>query len=203
MNAWDEGRPIFKRLPQYGWQDNEVADWITEAYDQILIELKTAIENFPRDYIDPDTALSANLDWLAQLMGYTGEYWDSSWDDTIKRQLIKDAQQIVWRYKGSYFLLAYLLEIFELQHVQIKLQGQWTIGVSKVGDAIGGPLMVYSLVIGNDSNPGYIRASQAWRLIERLNRLYMPCWCSPITLNGNFLHYHRWRVGMSMVGDPI
>jgi phage tail P2-like protein len=202
MSAWDEQRPIFKRLPQYGWQDNEAADWITAAYDAVLIELQQAILNFPRDFIDPDTARSDALDWLAQLMGYTGDYWDTTWNDAIKRQLIKDAQPIVWRYKGSYYLLEYLFELFGLE-VQIKLQGQWTIGVSKVGDAIGGPLMVYSLVIGDETNPGYIRASQEWRLIERLNRLYMPCWCAPVTTNGSYLHYHRWRVSMSMVGEPI
>jgi phage tail P2-like protein len=202
MSAWDEERPIFKRLPHYGWQDNEIADWITAAYDAVLIELKQAILNFPRDFIDPETCRSDALDWLAQLMGYTGDYWDTTWNDEIKRQLIKEAQTVVWRYKGSYYLLDYLFQIFGL-NVQIKLQGQWTIGLSKVGDAIGGPLMLYSLVIGDNDTPRYVRASQEWRLIERLNRLYMPCWCAPVTLNGSYLHYHRWRVGMSIVGDPL
>jgi phage tail P2-like protein len=202
MSAWDEGRPIFKRLPQYGWQDNEVVDQITSAYDLVLIEIQQAILNFPRDFIDPDTCRADALDWLGQLSGYTGEYWDSAWSEAVKRQLIKDAQPVVWRYKGSFYLLDYLFDSFSLS-VRIRLRGQWRIGVSKVGDPIGGGLLVYSLVLGSATDPGYPRNSEQWRLIERLNRLYMPCWCSPVTLNGNFLHYHRWRIGRSMVGDPI
>lgn len=202
MSAWDEGRPIFLRLPQYGWQDNEAADWITAAYDAMLMELKGAIENFPVDFIDPDTCRVDALDWLAQLMGYTGEYWDTQWPESTKRELIRNAQQIVWRYKGTLYLMQYLIDLFEIE-AQIKLQGQWEVGITAIGSAIGGPLMLYSFSVGNDSNPTYSRTSPEWRLLERLRRLYMPCWCAPATLNGNYVHYHRFRVGMSMVGDPI
>lgn len=207
MSAWDEGRPVFNRLPRYGWIDIDpdappVADWITAAYDSVLIELQQAILNFPRDYIDPTTARPDALDWLAQLSGYTGEYWDATWPVAIKRQLITDAQAIVWRYKGTLYLLQYLLDLFSLS-ARPRLRGQWRIGVSKIGDPIGGGLLIYSIILGSATDPGYPRASDAWRLIERFNRLYMPAWCAPVTLNGNFLHYHRWRIGRSMVGDPI
>lgn len=202
MSAWDDGRPIFKRLPQYGWQDNEVADQITAAYDAVLMELKDAIANFPTNYMDPDLCRADALDWLAQLSGYTGEYWDTKWDEALKRQLIKDAQPVTWRYKGSLHLLNYLIDLFQLQ-VQVRVQGAWTVGLTAIGSAIGGPLLIYSLIVGDDSSPVYIRDSEEWRLIERLNRLYMPCWNSPATLNGNFVHYHRFRVGLSLVGDPI
>ena len=204
MSAWDEGRPIFKGLPIYGWQDSEVVDQITSAYDQVLMESKEAIANFPQNYIDPDTCRSDALDWLAQLMGYTGEYWDAGWDEAVKRELIREAQKIVWYYKGTQYLLQWLLDLFGLsQYVQIKPLGAWQVGITPIGSAIGGPLLIYSLSVGNDSTPGYVKGSAQWRLVERLNRLYMPCWCGANTLNGSFLHYHRFRVGMSEVGEPI
>lgn len=203
-NAWSEQRPVFRRLPIFGWQDADppVADWIVGAYDEVLIEIQQAILNFERDFIVPETARSDALDWLAQLMGYTGEYWDTQWSDTVKRRLIADAQTVVWRYKGTFYLLQYLIGVFELES-RIKLRLQWRIGTSKIGDAIGGGLLVYALILGSNTTPGYVRDSSEWRLLERLNRLFMPCWCQPETLNGNYLHYHRWRVGRSAVGDPI
>lgn len=203
MTAWDESAPITKRLPRFGWQDgNAAVEAVVGAYDTVFMELYQTIQDFEKDFIDPDTCRADALDWLAQLMGFTEDYWDNSWAESIKRQLIKDAQQIVWRYKGTFYLLQYLIDLFGL-NVRIELKGQWRVGVSKIGDPIGGALLDYSLVIGSDTDPGYARNSPEWRLIERLNRLYMPCWAAPQTLNGNYLRYHRWRVGRSAVGDPI
>jgi phage tail P2-like protein len=201
MSAWSEGRPIFLRLPLYGWQDNAIADAITEPYDRSLIELKEAILNFPRDFIDPDTCRSDALDWLAQLMGFTGDYWDTNWPDSIKRQLIKDAQ-FIWSYKGTQQLLEYLLALFALDAV-ISIPGAWRVGITAIGNTIGGDLLTYSILINSAGKAFYLRTSDEWRLIERLNRLFMPCWCSPTTLNSAFVHYDRFRVGLSAVGEPI
>lgn len=203
MSAWTEGRPIFLRLPQYGWQDQDppVSDWIIEPYDSILIELKEAILNFPRDFIDPDTCRSDALDWLAQLMGFTGDYWDTGWPDSIKRQLIKDAQ-FIWSYKGTQPLLEYLLALFALDAV-ISLPGAWRVGTTAIGNSIGGELLTYSILINSVGRKFYLRTSDEWKLIERLNRLFMPCWTSPTTLNSTFVHYDRFRVGLSAVGETI
>ena len=204
MSAWNqEQRPIFRRLPLYGWQDQDtpISDWVTSGFDATLIEIQTAILNFDRDFIDPDTARADALDWLAQLMGFTGEYWDSTWKDSIKRQLIKDAQTI-WAYKGTLFLLQYLFNLFELD-ATIVIQGAWLAGVTRIGAPIGGDPLSYTILVNSAGRSFYLRTSDEWRLIERLNRLYMPCWCSPVTLNNSFVHYDRFRAGLSAVGEPI
>lgn len=203
MSAWDEGRPIFKRLPQYGWQDQDppIADWITDPYDRILIELQQAILNFPRDFIDPDTARSDALDWLAMLSGYWPTHWDTEWSDRIKREIIKN-HQFIWSYKGTQQELEYLFQLFGLD-VTIEIQGAWRIGKTAIGNAIGGQLLSYSLLVNSTGKAFYLRTSVQWKLIERLNRLFMPCWCAPISLNGSFTHYDRFRVGLSAVGEPI
>jgi phage tail P2-like protein len=202
LSAWDENRPIFRRLPQYGWQDNEIADAITSAYDQILMELQQEILNFPTNFIDPDTARADALDWLAQLCGYTGEYWDASWTESVKRQLIKD-HQMVWANKGTQYLLEYLLNLFGLSDTKIRVRGAWRAGVNKPGDAIGGELLHYSVVIGSPTSVGYQRGGAEWRLIDRLRRLYMPAWCDSIPEGNRYLHYHRFRAGRSAAGDPL
>lgn len=202
MSAWDEGRPVFNRLPQYGWKDNPIADAITSAYDDVLMELQQALLNFDRDFIDPDTARADALDWLAQLCGFTEDYWDSTWPAPVKRQLIKD-HQMIWAYKGTQFLMEYLLALFGLTHARIRIRGAWRAGISKAGDAIGGDLLSYSIVIGSATAFGYQRASAEWRLVERLRRLYMPAWCDSIPGGNRYLHYHRWRAGRSAAGDPI
>ncbi len=200
-NPWAEKRPIFKSLPEYGWQDNEVADWITSAYDVVLIEFKGKILDFEKDFIDPDTAREDALDWLAQLCGYQPTYWDAGWKPHIKRELIKN-HQLVWGYKGTPELLKYLFELFGLE-ADIRTVGAWQVGVTAIGSAIGGDLLSYSIVINSPGRAFYLRTSDEWRLIEKLNRLFMPCWCTSATLNGSFLHYNRWRVGLSQVGDLI
>jgi phage tail P2-like protein len=201
MSAWDEKKPILKRLPQYAWQDNEIVSWIVDPYDRMLVELQQAILNFPKDFIDPLTCRADALDWLAQLMGFTGDYWDTSWPEPVKRTLIKNAQ-FVWSFKGTQQLLEYLLALFSLD-VAIELQGSWQVGETAIGSPIGGELLTYSLLVNSTGRAFYLRSSDQWRLVEQLNRLFMPCWCSPGSLNGSFVHYDRFRVGLSAVGEPI
>lgn len=200
-SAWDEKRPIFRRLPQYGWQDNTVADWITDPFDRVLVQLQQAILNFPHDFIDPNTCRVDALDWLAQLMGFTEDYWDTTWPVAVKRTLIKNAQAI-WSYKGTQQELEYLLQLFGLDAI-ISTQGAWRVGITAIGSPVGGDLLNYSILINSTGHAFYLRSSDQWKLIERLNRLFMPCWCAPVAQNNSFVHYDRFRVGLSAVGEPI
>ncbi len=196
MSAWNDRRPLFARLPQYGWKDNPIADAVTAPFDEIFVDLKETIERFDVDFIDPETCRVDALDWLAQLCGYTDEYWDSSWPDTVKRQLIVD-HQMIWGYKGTQWVLEYMLNLFEL-NARVRIRGAWRAGVSKPGDVIGGDLLHYSIVVDG----GYVRGGTEWRLIDRLRRLYAPVWCKAIA-DPNFLHFDRFRAGRSVAGDPI
>jgi hypothetical protein len=90
------GRPIYDRLPGIqGAYNNEgqdtVAKWLTAGADDALSTSKHLIDNFYNYYLNPDTCYPLNLDWIAQHLGYHPNIWDSTWSNSIKRVLIKNA----------------------------------------------------------------------------------------------------------------
>ena len=194
MPGWSTGRPIYHRLPaeSEAYQGNPLVDAITNPYDALLMAWKASIDNFDRDFLDPDTCRSDVLDWLAQLCGFTGEYWDPTWTDAQKRELIRKSHLFIWPYKGTQILLEWLLGLFEIQ-ARIYLIGQFLVGVNVVGDQIGGELLRYWILLPLE----YRRTSETWALTERFNRLYMPCFAE------SRVCYERFYVGFSVVGDPI
>ncbi|PHJ86313.1 hypothetical protein VF07_22420 [Nostoc linckia z6] len=120
-SAWEQGRPIYKRLPiaeekyQVSPDDPEldpVADWLTLPIDEYLMAAKEAVDNFYTDYLDPVTAKTENLDWLGQLCGFTGEYWETSWSQEQKRSLITNAFTFIWESKGTRAVLEFLHMVF-------------------------------------------------------------------------------------------
>lgn len=196
MAGWSTGRPVFDRLPLEGYQDNEIVDAITLPYDLLLMEWKDLAQNFERDFLDPATCRVDALDWLAQLVGFTGEYWDPSWPVNIKRELIARSHQFIWPNKGAKILLQWLLQLFSIQ-ARIYLLGQFLVGYNKVGDALGGELLRYWILMPLT----YRRESPEWELVERLDRLYMPCFTDGA--GASRVVYEKFYVGFSKVGDPI
>lgn len=90
------GRPVYDRLPgMQGAYNNEgqetVAKWLTAGADDSLSTSKHLIDNFYNYYLNPDTCYPLNLDWIAQHLGYHPNIWDSTWPNSIKRVLIKNA----------------------------------------------------------------------------------------------------------------
>ena len=205
LSAWEQSRPIYARLPSDSqqYQFNPIVDAVTQPWDAILMQLQNKLLNIERDYLDPITARSDTLDWLAQLCGFTGEYWDTSWSDTIKRQLIANGHLKIWNYKGTGWVLQYLLDIFGLSATVVP-ESPWLVGETAVGAAIGGRNLYYGIALSTGVNGTfYPRDGAQWRFIEKLNRLYMPCWCMSVATNGNFLYYQNWVVGYSEIGDLI
>jgi Phage tail protein (Tail_P2_I) len=194
MPGWSSGRPIYHRLPEESeaYQQNPLVDAITTPYDAILMEYKGLVENFERDFLDPDTARVDALDWLAQLCGFTGEYWDSSWTVAQKRELIKRSHSFIWANKGSQVLLEYLLDVFSI-NARIYLLGQFLADINKIGDLLGGDLMRYYVMMPLE----YLRTSREWELVERLNRLYMPCFADSRVV------YEQFYCDFSVIGDPL
>ena len=93
-------RPVYSRLPGLAeayrtdpaFSDLEPpAQWLTSGVDEFLSEKKDQIAAFYEDFLDPDTCTPLVLDWLAQHVGLTGELWDSSWENSIKVGMIKNA----------------------------------------------------------------------------------------------------------------
>lgn len=199
LGAWAI-RPIYHRLPiaegkyQVHEDDTElepVADWLTAPLDANLIAVKLLLQNFYADYLDPITALEENLDWLAQVVGFTGEYWETSWTETQKRTLIKDSLSFIWQNKGTRVLLEYLLEVFQINGKIYQL-GQFLAGRNRAGSALGGDNLEYYLLVPIT----YLRTSNEWRLAVKINRLYSPVFVDSKVCYGAFF------CGFSCAGEP-
>lgn len=74
------------RLP-----DDDVSKYLTSGVDEFLMDKKDSIDNFYRDFLDPDTCDPSLLDWLAQHIGLFGELWNQLWDKDLKATMIKNA----------------------------------------------------------------------------------------------------------------
>ncbi|MBW4677766.1 MAG: phage tail protein [Desmonostoc geniculatum HA4340-LM1] len=200
-SAWELGRPIYKRLPiaeekyQLSPDDPEldpVADWLTLPIDEYLMAIKAAVDNFYADYLDPATAKAENLDWLAQLCGFTGEYWETSWTEAQKRSLISNAFTFIWESKGTRAVLEFLLLTFGIQG-KIYLLGEFLAGRNVAGDALGGESLEYFLLLPL----AYLRTSYQWRLAVKFNRLYGLVYVKSTVC------YSQFVAGFSIAGDPI
>lgn len=206
-NSWKLNRPVYLRLPEESgaYQGNEIVDAITIPWDETIVEIKNKLLSFNDDFINPETAREDVLDWLGQLCGFTGEYWDKTWDTNIKRELIKNSHTKIWPYRGTVLLLQYLLDLFGIDAV-VYVENVWFIGITAIGSPIGGRTLYYAIklfVHETRDKQFYLRNSPEWKFIDKLNRLYMPCWCGSIPKNGNFIHYEKFIIGVSAVGDPL
>ncbi len=197
-SAWALGRPVFLRLPseEEGYVGNEVADALTLWLDLFLVELKEKIVNFEQDFINPDTCRSDVLDWLAQHYGFTGEHWEASWPDLIKRQLIKYAPSFIWPNKGRKILLEWLLALFSINAL-VLTPGTFIAGINSADDLLGGEPLRYFIAMPLPSKNGYLRGSKQWLLAAKFNRLYMPCYCYSL------LCYKKFVAGLALAGDPL
>lgn len=206
--SWESGRPIYDRLPgasELYKKDNtdsdnynptkDVAAWLVAFWDDLLIEQRSNVDNLYRDVFNPDTAKPENLDWLAQLAGYTGEYWSSQWTDTQKRQLIKRAYDYVWINKGTKALLEWLIELFELDAV-VYSPGQFILGETPLGSPLGGEPFKY-LINVDFRGAGYLRTSPQWKLLEKLNELYGTAYSE------SRVQYTKFILGFSALGDSL
>ncbi len=198
QSAWEQGRPVYLRLPseEEGYVGNEVADALTLWLDLFLVDVKNATANFERDMVNPDTCRSDVLDWLAQHYGFTGEHWDATWSDLIKRQLIKYAISFIWPNKGRKILLEWLLALFSINAL-VLVPGTFIAGINYSGDLLGGVPLRYFIAMPLPSNKGYLRGSREWKLAAQFNRLYMPCYCFSL------LCYKKFTAGISLAGDPL
>lgn len=196
-SAWEQGRPIYLRLPREAgqYQGNETCEWVTRWVDAILMEIKAAIENFEVDFVDPTTARSAALDWLGQYHGFSEEYAEPTADDAIKRKLIADAQSFIWANKGRPELMEYLLETFGING-RLYLVGSFLADIHRADlDLVGGEPLYYFILL--PLNNGYLRTSPEWKLVEKLDRLYMPCYVR------SRVCYEELYADFSVADDPV
>lgn len=204
--SWTTGRPIYHRLPgaEEGYQVDEtvpdynpeecppVARWLTTPWDELLIELRGKLDDFPADALDPITADEANLDWLAQFAGFTGRYWSTSWPVAVKRQLIANAYEFIWPMKGTKTLIEWMIALFELD-AEVYSLGAFRVNQNVIGDSIGGGSLNYWI----RTPLGYLRTFPQWILLEQINQLYGPAAAeSSVVYDGFYCNF-------SVCGDPL
>ena len=204
--VWEDGKPIYLRLPgeNSGYTKDEtfddydpivdppIARWLTEFWDDFTVSTKNKAANLYATHLNPETAEAANLDWLAQLCGFTGNYWNATWSELVKRSLISNSFNFIWPNKGTKILLEWLLYLFGY-NARIFQLGEFLAGINVAGDRLGGSPLKYYVVV----SLSYLRTSKAWEQIELLNRIYGPvCQDSRVC-------YNAFYAGFSVAGDPV
>ena len=194
MSGWSEGRPIYARLPSDSerYNGNPIVDAITQPIDSILVSYRAALSNFERDFLDPDTARSDALDWLGQLCGFTGKFWQADWTDAQKRLLIKNSHSFIWANKGTERLLIWLLSVFAIDATVLST-GDFLADINAADDdSVGGDQLQYYLLMPIT----YQTTDRAWLLATRLNDLYMPVFCDSAIVYASFM------ADLSSADDP-
>lgn len=162
-------RPIFSRLPQV-YQDNPIADWLTDFWDELLVGVKAKYDDLPRQ-LNPLTCDREYLDFLAPILGWTEEVWDKDWTVDSKRRLLANSYTLIWPEKGSQKVLTFILTALNVEHV-IEITGSFRIGISEVGDEIGLIPWDYTIYL-----PDYYKNQPQESLTQKINRLFGPIWC--------------------------
>lgn len=102
-------RPTFNRLPVIGYQDNPIADALTQFYDEKLVAVGSQIQSF-HTLLDPVTCPTKYLDYLAYLVGMVDPYYDTRWSERVKRLMIARANDL-FRMRGTKLGLSLALDI--------------------------------------------------------------------------------------------
>ncbi|MBD2256642.1 phage tail protein [Pseudanabaena sp. FACHB-2040] len=191
-SAWAGGRPVLSRLPGINdsYTGNEVADWLTDYPDSLLVGTKAKIDDLPRQ-LDPDNCDADWLDYLAPLCGWHGEYWDRAWPVTAKRTLLRNSYTLIWPSKGSQQVLSFVLTALGINHV-IQQGQSFIIGVGQVGDPLGLVAWDYDIILPTS----YYGRPEA-KLTERINELFGPCWCS-----SEILYDDKYNILYEVLGYP-
>jgi hypothetical protein len=204
MNTYDawvtEKRPIYSRLPDcYKPEDGEeeaISDWLTYYFDQLLIGTKDKADNLSIN-LDP---LTCDVEWLSFLAPLCGWYgiWDETWDTEAKRTLLSNSYTLIWPNKGSLEVLDFVLDTLGVRHL-IKLGQSFLVDISLVGDPIGSIAWNYDILL-----PSEYHGQPEYKLTERINRLFGPCWCesSIIFDDTKFNTYSLFGIGEQSVLSP-
>lgn len=107
-------RPTYSRLPVRGYQDNSLADALTQHYDAKLVSVGKQIEEL-HTKLDPVTTPAVYLDWLAFMVGMVDPYYSRGWQTAVKRLAIKAANKI-FENRGTLLGLQLALNVHSIQY---------------------------------------------------------------------------------------
>lgn len=186
---WDKGQPVTLRLPRDGYQNNPDVVALLSQPDWFLTEKKGQLETLHQQ-LTGVTAPTDWLDYLAWLLGWSDEYWDSRWSESVKRQLIVISNS-VWERLGQSDVITQILDIHGIEHdlwTEVALQLSFimpaTFSTPKGRLYIRLPIQ-------------YLRNGDEFREARRTRDNFVPC----TILSG--VVYYRFYLGISQLGDPM
>lgn len=168
-----DNKPASGLLPGVngGYTDNVVSQWLMSPPDKLLLEIRDKIDDFPRQ-LNPLTCDANMLDYLSAMFGYTGEYWDRTWPESAKRQLLAQAFPLIWPRKGTSLVLSFILNLFDIKHI-IQEGESFIVGRNVIGDPLGVIAWDYKILL-----PYKYYATPVETLTRRIDYLFGPCWCT-------------------------
>lgn len=173
MRRTDRPESLLIAQALLGWQDEIVSAAALEAAD------------FFFDHMAAQSCKVSSLDWAARFYGFDGEFWDGSWSELHKRDLLYYFRQL-WAYRGDPRTLQFLFDLFELD-AKIKPNDGWILGGEREINpgVIGGPT---ETIQGTPFNirlagsplqfyivipPRYTESTPELKLIKKLRKLWL------------------------------
>lgn len=186
---WDKGRPTTLRLPRDGYQNNPDVVALLSQPDEFLTAKKLQLETL-YEQLRGETAPEEWLDYVAWLMGWSSEYWDSRWSESVKRQLIVIANS-VWERLGQSGVISEILNIHSIEHdLWTEVALQLPFSMPAVFSTPKGRLYIRLPI-------QYLRNGAEFREARRTRDNFVPC----TILSG--VVYDRFYLGISQLGDPM
>jgi phage tail-like protein len=187
--VYKDSRPVFYDLPQKGYQDNPVVDWLTLWYDEKIVQSATTLESFWQN-LDPAIAPESYLDYLAFLCGLSGNYWDVKWSVDVKRLLIALAHSL-WSSRGTLRAIRQVLDIHSLEYTI------WTNGALRLSFTLPATFGKDDLRLWVRMPLKYQRSTPQFKEAQRTLRNYAPA----IVKSG--VCFNRFYLGFSVLNDPL
>lgn len=179
------------RLPDSGYRDNPTAQALVSWVDESLAAKAAQMQNLYKDLCDPATCRPEFLEYLAYLVGLSGAYWDIQWDTEVKRTLIKNAHSKLWRLRGTFHVIAFVLDTHRIRHLL------WTDGESvlsfRMPKTFGSAKLRFYLRLPID----YHRNGLEFREAQRTLRNYAPAIVEHKAV------YEQFFCGFSKLGEPM
>lgn len=183
-------KPVLDRMPVKGYQDNKVAQILTDFPDSVTTETADKLEKFYLE-LDPATAQAGNLDYLAYLVGYSGSFWRSLWPPDLKRALIAEAHTYIWPHRGTLQVIRRLLFLFGI-NADIWQAGTLTLPFTLPARFGGTPMRFFVRL-----DITHRRSERKWKEAEGILENYAPAFVRHAVV------YDRFKLGFSKLGDPL
>lgn len=182
-------KPLLDILPESGYQDNPIAAALTEPVNAKYSEVLALLEAMP-DALTAEGCPSYMLDFLAYLVGMSGQYWDVSWSDAVKRAFIEKAS-LLWRIKGTEKCIRTALDIHELEY------SIWLATSIVLKTTLPAKFGSRSLRFFVKLPLKYARTSNQYLEAQRVLNNYKP-----VVVDGRVC-YDGFKLSYSKIGDPV